>query len=128
MAELNITPMVDVMLVLLVIFMVAAPMMQQGVQVNLPSANAKALQSKEEPLTVTVNKEGLVFLDKNQVAVGELRAAITKKTAGQKDKAVLLNADKGSSYGDVVKVMAEIKGAGIEKLGMATAPGAEKGK
>ncbi len=125
MAEINVTPLVDVMLVLLVIFMVTAPMMQQGVQVNLPKADTKAMTPTEESVVVSVDKSGKVFIDKEQILPGELRKRLSTMFAPRAKKEVLLKADAGVPYGEVVKTMADIKGAGIERLGMVTEPAAK---
>jgi biopolymer transport protein TolR len=122
MAEINVTPLVDVMLVLLVIFMVTAPMMQQGVQVNLPKADTKAMTPQEEAVVVTVDKSGKVFINKDQVPVNELRGRLSTMFAAREKKEVFLKADAGVPYGDVVRAMADIKSAGIERLGMVTEP------
>jgi biopolymer transport protein TolR len=122
MAEINVTPLVDVMLVLLVIFMVTAPMMQQGVQVNLPKANTKAMTQAEETVVVTVDNKGKVFINKDEVPAADLRARLTDMFATREKKEIFLKADAGVPYGEVVKTMADIKGAGIERLGMVTEP------
>jgi len=125
MAEINVTPLVDVMLVLLVIFMVTAPMMQQGVQVNLPKAETKAMTTLEETVVVTVDKSGKVFLNKDEIPPADLRNRLTTMFAAREKKEVFLKADAGVPYGEVVKAMADIKGAGIERLGMVTEPSAK---
>lgn len=125
MAEINVTPLVDVMLVLLVIFMVTAPMMQQGVQVNLPKAETKAMTPAEESVVVSVDKNGKVFIDKNEVPAGELRQRLSDMFVTKAKKEVFLKADAGVPYGEVVRTMADIKGAGIERLGMVTEPAAK---
>ena len=122
MAEINVTPLVDVMLVLLVIFMVTAPMMQQGVQVNLPKADTKAMTPVEESVVVTVDKSGKIFINKDQVPTGDLRNRLSTMFVSRAKKEVFLKADAGVPYGEVVKAMADIKGAGIERLGMVTEP------
>lgn len=122
MAEINVTPLVDVMLVLLVIFMVTAPMMQQGVQVNLPKADTKGMTAAEETVVVTVDQSGKIFINKEQVAVTELRSKLTTMFVNREKKEVFLKADSGVPYGEVVRAMADIKGAGIERLGMVTEP------
>lgn len=122
MAEINVTPLVDVMLVLLVIFMVTAPMMQQGVQVNLPKADAKAMTPPEESVIVTVDKNGKTFINKDEVPAADLRNRLSTMFASRIKKEVFLKADAGVPYGEVVKAMADIKGAGIERLGMVTEP------
>jgi biopolymer transport protein TolR len=122
MADINVTPLVDVMLVLLVIFMVTAPMMQQGVQVNLPKADTKAMAQAEETVIVTVDGSGKLFINKDQVPASDLRPRLTEMFASREKKEIFLKADAGVPYGDVVKAMADIKGAGIERLGMVSEP------
>src|SRR6185369_16505611 len=113
---------VDVMLVLLVIFMVTAPMMQQGVQVNLPKADTKAMTQPEETVVVTVDKNGKIFINKDEIPAEALRDKLSAMFASREKKEVYLKADAGVPYGEVVKAMADIKGAGIERLGMVTEP------
>jgi biopolymer transport protein TolR len=125
MAEINVTPLVDVMLVLLVIFMVTAPMMQQGVQVNLPKADTRAMTPAEESVVVSVDQNGKIFIDKEEVSAGELRGRLSTMFASRTKKEVFLKADAGVPYGEVVRTMADIKGAGIERLGMVTEPAAK---
>ena len=125
MAEINVTPLVDVMLVLLVIFMVTAPMMQQGVQVNLPKADTKAMTPVDESVVVSVDKNGKVFIDKDEVPAGDLRKRLSVMFVTRAKKEVFLKADAGVPYGEVVRTMADIKGAGIERLGMVTEPAAK---
>ena len=126
MSQINVTPLVDVMLVLLVIFMVTAPMMQQGVQVNLPKAETKALPAPEESVIVSIERSGKVFINSAVIPEGELRARLAEMFASRSKKEVFLKADKDVPYGEVVKTMAEIKGAGIERLGMVTEPAQRK--
>ena len=122
MAEINVTPFVDVMLVLLVIFMVTAPMMQEGVQVNLPKADTKAMTPAEETVVVAVDKNGRIFINKDEIPAGDLRERLTTLFSTRSKKEVFLKADAGVPYGEVVRAMADIKGAGIERLGMVTEP------
>lgn len=122
MSQINVTPLVDVMLVLLVIFMVTAPMMQQGMQVNLPKAETKAMSAQEESVVVSVDRGGKVFINTTEVAAGDLRTKLAALVANRAKKEVFLKADRDVPYGDVVRTMAEIKGAGIERLGMVTEP------
>ena len=122
MADINVTPLVDVMLVLLVIFMVTAPMMQQGVQVNLPKANTKAMTPQDEAVVVSVDKSGKVFINKDEIPAADLRNRLADMFATREKKEVFLKADAGVPYGEVVRAMADIKGAGIERLGMVTEP------
>ena len=125
MADINVTPLVDVMLVLLVIFMVTAPMMQQGVQVNLPKSNTKAMTPQDEAVVVSVDKSGKVFINKDEIPAADLRNRLSTMFASREKKEVFLKADAGVPYGEVVKAMADIKGAGIERLGMVTEPAAK---
>lgn len=125
-SQINVTPLVDVMLVLLVIFMITAPMMQQGMQVNLPKTEAKAMNVKEEPVIVTIDRSGRAFLDKAEVPQGQLKERLTAFFAGKSKKEVFLKADRDVPYGDVIRAMAEIKGAGVERLGMLTEPAQAK--
>ncbi len=126
-AQINVTPLVDVMLVLLVIFMVTAPIIQQGVQVNLPQAKTNAIPGSEEHLVVTVAKNGKIYLNDNVVTLGELGQKLRAIKKLQADKQVYLRADQDVRYGIVMKTIAEIKQAGIEKLGMVTRPSSEEG-
>jgi biopolymer transport protein TolR len=122
MSEINVTPFVDVMLVLLIIFMVTAPMMIQGLNVDLPEATAKPLDSEKEHLVITINKDRQIYINDFEVTVEFLREKLLKILQGRADREVYLKADKNIPYGIVVQVMAEIKGAGIEQLGMVTEP------
>ena len=122
MSDINVTPFVDVMLVLLIIFMVTAPMMMQGVDVSLPETTAEPLKSEKENLVITINKDNNVYINDYQVTVDFLKEKLSKILEGRRDREVFLKADKDISYGTVVQVMAEIKGAGVEKLGMVTVP------
>ena len=126
MSQINVTPFVDVMLVLLVIFMITAPMMQQGMQVNLPKTEAKAMTVKDEPIIVTIDRSGRAFLDKGEVPQGQLKAKLAAVFASKSKKEVFLKADRDVPYGDVIRAMAEIKGAGVERLGMLTEPAGTK--
>jgi len=120
MSEINVTPLVDVMLVLLIIFMVTAPLMQQGMDVNLPAAKGKDLPP-EKRLTVTINKRGNIFLNKEKLTPAELGARL-EAIGKTRTPDVFLRADRDVPYGLVVKVMSAIKEAGVEKLGMITDP------
>jgi biopolymer transport protein TolR len=113
------------MLVLLVIFMVTAPIIQQGVQVNLPQTKASAIAGSEEPLIVTVAKDGKIYLNDNVIGLADLGTKLTAIRKLQADKQVYLRADQDVRYGTVMKTIAEIKQAGIEKLGMVSRPPSE---
>jgi biopolymer transport protein TolR len=125
-SQINVTPLVDVMLVLLVIFMVTAPIIQQGVQVNLPQAKAGAIPGTEELLVVTIAKSGKVYLNDNPMSLGELGDKLRAIRKLQRDKQVYLRADQDVRYGVVMKTIAEIKQAGIERLGMVTRPSSDE--
>lgn len=125
-SQINVTPLVDVMLVLLVIFMVTAPIIQQGVQVNLPQAKAGPIPGTEELLVVTVAKNGKIYLNDNAVSSAELRDKLRAIRKLQADRQVYLRADQDVRYGVVMKTIAEIKQAGIERLGMVTRPPGEE--
>jgi biopolymer transport protein TolR len=125
-SQINVTPLVDVMLVLLVIFMVTAPIIQQGVQVNLPQTQAGAIPGKEEQLVVSINRNGRVFLNDTGMTPAELGQKLRAIRGIKADKEVYLRADQDVRYGVVMRVVAEIKQAGIEKVGMVTRPQEEK--
>lgn len=126
MSDINVTPFVDVMLVLLIIFMVTAPMMVQGVNVSLPEATSKPLASKDEYLLITIDKNNQIFINDIKVSVDFLQRKLIRILGNRKDRAVYLKADKDIPYGMVVQVMSEINGAGVEKLGMVTLPRGEE--
>jgi len=116
-SEINITPFVDVMLVLLIIFMVTAPLLQQGIDVNLPQAKGKEIAPAER-IVITVKKDGKIYMEKAAITLETLKSSLSK--TGNKE--VFLKADKDVPYGIVVAVMGELREIGIEKLGMVTEP------
>jgi biopolymer transport protein TolR len=122
MSEINVTPFVDVMLVLLIIFMVTVPMMTQGVQVNLPKTTTKYMKTSDEPLMLTINKNKEVYIEDLLVQLPDLEMKIFKILENQREKEVLLRADETLPYGYVMDVIARVKKAGIDKLGMVTEP------
>jgi len=122
MNEINVVPLVDVILVLLIIFMVAAPMMQQGIDVDLPHTTSKPLETQEERIVISINAKREVFINQEKVDFGLLRRRLERSTAAKFNKEVFLRADRNVPYGFVMQAMAEIKNAGIEKLGMVTEP------
>ncbi|UCE54248.1 MAG: protein TolR [Desulfobacterales bacterium] len=122
MSDINVTPFVDVMLVLLVIFMVTAPMMMHGLDISLPETTAEPLESEKENLIITIDENNQVYINDYKVTVDYLKEKLAKILEGRTDREVFLKADKDIPYGTVVQVMAEIKGAGVEKLGMVTEP------
>ena len=128
MSEINVTPLVDVMLVLLIIFMVTAPMMMQGVNVALPQTTSKPLTSEKDHLTVTIDRGQQVFINDYKVSLEALQAKMEKILEGRPDQKVYLRADKSVPYGVVVRVISQVKNAGVEKLGMVTEPVKKKKK
>ncbi len=121
-SQINVTPLVDVMLVLLVIFMVTAPILQQGVAVNLPRVKAAALTGEEQQLVVAVARDGKVYLNDNQMSLQELGPKLQAILKLQPQRGVFVRADQNVRYGDVMRVIAAVKGAGVERLGMVTEP------
>lgn len=121
-SNINVTPLVDVMLVLLVIFMVTAPILQQGVNINLPKVRAAALTGEEQQLVVAVNRAGQVYLNDTPTTVSELGPKLQAILKIRPDRQVFLRADQGVRYGEVMRVIATVKGAGVERLGMVTEP------
>ncbi|MHB8879755.1 MAG: protein TolR [Myxococcaceae bacterium] len=122
MSEINVTPMVDVMLVLLIIFMVTAPLIQQGVKVNLPEAKAAPVEASDKKLVLSVDAAKRVFIGEAEVALEELETKLKTNAKAQLDKEVYLHADREIPYGVVVEVMAAAQRAGISNVGMITDP------
>lgn len=122
MAEINVTPLVDVMLVLLIIFMVAAPLMTVGVPVDLPKTAAQPLNQESEPLTITVNPEGRIFLQETEVPldglVPRLQAIMREQPQGAPERRIFVRGDKAISYGKVMEVMGTIAGAGFTRVAL----------
>ena len=122
-SDINVTPLVDVMLVLLIIFMVTAPMMTQGVDVKLPESSAPAIPSDDERLLVTITQDRKIYINDNLVESGELESKLTAITRNRLDrKGVFLRADEKIPYGYVMEVMGLIREAGIDQIGMVTEP------
>jgi biopolymer transport protein TolR len=128
MAEINVTPLVDVMLVLLIVFMITAPMITSGVNVNLPQANAKPVNSDAKPITITVNAQDQIYLQNSQVQLANLVATLQQISQNNNDQRVFVRGDKDVSYGDMLQVMATITQGGFTKVALlaqqpTTAPG-----
>jgi len=121
-SQINITPFVDVMLVLLIIFMVTAPILQQGISVDLPEVTAAPLVGSEEQLVVVVSRDGKLQLNDTPMKVDELNRKLSAILSVKPDRQVYLRADKNVPYGKVVEVMAIVRTAGVRKLGMITEP------
>ena len=122
MAEINVTPMVDVMLVLLIIFMVTTPLIQQGVKVNLPETKAQAVEASDKKLVLSVDINKRVFIGEAEVKLDELEEKLKTNAKAQADKEIYLHADRDINYGVVVEVMAAAQRAGITNVGMVTDP------
>jgi len=122
MSEINVTPFVDVMLVLLVIFMVTAPMMQSGIDVDLPETTTQPMRMRDEPLILSVKKDGAIFVGRTEVPVEELAVKLEAIFEGRDTKELFLRADKEAAYGKVAQAMAAAREAGASKLGMVTEP------
>jgi biopolymer transport protein TolR len=119
-AEINVTPFVDVMLVLLIIFMVAAPLLTVGVPIDLPETQAKALNSETQPITVSINNKGQVFLQETEIPLDEVVAKLEAISKTGYDERIYVRGDKDADYGTVMKVMARISSAGYHNLGLVT--------
>jgi len=126
MAEINVTPLVDVMLVLLIIFMVTAPLLTAGVQVNLPESRAKALDQEQKPVQISIDDKGQVFIDTDAVSDADLPAKLeaiaAKKGPDGKPAAIYLRGDTALGYGKVMRVMGELNQAGLNKVSLLTEP------
>ena len=121
-SDINVTPLVDVVLVLLIIFMVTAPMLQMGIDVNLPKVKAKSINVNEEKIVLTVNGQKEVYLNEHKTPIGDLSSKLESIFKNRVDREVYMRADKEVPYGFVVQVMSEVRKAGIDKLGMITDP------
>ena len=120
MSEINVTPMVDVMLVLLVIFMVAAPLLTVGVQVDLPKTKASVIQGDDKPLTVSVNADGRIFIQETAIDLAKLAPRLLAITGNNPDVRVFVRGDKNIPYGRVMRVMGVINGAGFKRVALVT--------
>jgi len=121
-SDINVTPLVDVILVLLIIFMVTAPMLQMGIDVNLPRVKSKSIDVGEEKLILTINKKKEIFINKYKASIDNLKPKLESIFASRIDREIFMRADAKVPYGFVVKVMSEVRKAGVDKLGMITEP------
>jgi len=119
-SEINITPMVDVMLVLLIIFMVAAPMMTTGVTVDLPQTAASPVAGQDEPLAVSITEDGKIYIQKTAVPLHELQKKLIAITGQKKDTRIFVRGDKDVDYGKIMQVVGEINAAGFSKVALIT--------
>ena len=117
-AEINVTPMVDVMLVLLIVFMVTAPLMTAGVQVDLPKTNARPLNQDAEPITISLNAEGKIYLQEQVIETPELVAKLQAASQNNAERRIFVRADKGLAYGRVMEVMGTINQGGFTKVAL----------
>jgi biopolymer transport protein TolR len=118
MSEINVTPMVDVMLVLLIIFMVAAPMLTVGVPIDLPDTQAKAMNADTQPITVSVNQAGQVYLQETEIPIEDIVAKLQAISKTGYEERIFIRGDKSADYGTVMKVMARISAAGYKNIGL----------
>jgi biopolymer transport protein TolR len=126
-AEINVVPYIDVMLVLLIIFMVTAPMLMQGVEVELPKAGASTMEKKEEPIIVSVDREGGLYInlgkdEKKAQSISDIKKQVETILKNKPDTAVLVWGDVAANYGQVVALMTELQSAGAESVGLVTDP------
>lgn len=126
MSEINVTPFVDVMLVLLIVFMVTAPLLTAGVQVDLPKEDAPPLPGQDEPLSISIDKKGVIYIQEKKIELDELMGKLEAITKRKKDTRIFLNGDKDIDYGRVMNVMAAINNAGYTKVGLVTEQPEEK--
>ena len=121
-SEINITPFVDVMLVLLIIFMVTAPLLTVGVQVDLPESNADSLQADNEPLELTISKDGSIFIQETEINIKELIPKLIAITDNRLDTKIYVRGDEIINYGKVMRVLGELSGSGFSKVALITKP------
>ena len=127
MADINVTPMVDVMLVLLVIFMVTAPLLTSGVPVDLPKTQAGQLKGDDQPLSVSIDKQGRIFLQDTEVQIDELSPRLKAITAAKPDTRIFVKGDSGINYGRIMEVMGQLGAAGFPHVALLTQPAPSKG-
>ncbi|MAP18572.1 MULTISPECIES: protein TolR [Aurantimonas] len=120
MSEINVTPMVDVMLVLLIIFMVAAPLLTVGVPIELPETQAKAMNSDTQPITISVNSDGEIYLNDTVIPIDEVVAKLQAVAQAGYEERIFVRGDRSADYGTVMRVMARISAAGFRNIGLVT--------
>jgi len=118
MSEINVTPMVDVMLVLLIIFMITSPMLVAGIEVDLPETKSAPISGQDKPLVISIDKKGEIFITETKIPAGELVAKLGNITQEKKDTRIFVKGDKNLSYGKIVEIMAEIQNAGFTKVAL----------
>ena len=122
MSEINVTPFVDVMLVLLIIFMVSAPLLTVGVPVDLPESSAKPLEGNKEPLTVTIQSEGTIYLQDQEITLETLVERLSAIAEDRSDERILVRGDASTQHGTVIRVLGELNRAGFNRIGLVTNP------
>ena len=118
MSEINVTPMVDVMLVLLIIFMITSPMLVAGIEVDLPETKSSPISGQDKPLVISINKQGEIFIMETKIPAADLVAKLGNITKEKKDTRIFVKGDKNLSYGKIVEIMAEINNAGFTKVAL----------
>jgi biopolymer transport protein TolR len=122
MSDINVTPLVDVMLVLLIIFMVTAPLMQQGLEVNLPETKSSGLATPEDPFLLVIDDSGRIFIGSSRVRLSDLQKKLSAIFKSRENKQIFIQADKNTSYGTVAEALAEARAAGISNISLVTLP------
>lgn len=122
MSEINVTPMVDIMLVLLVIFMVTAPLLTQGVEVNLPDSEAAAMSTNDEPLVISVAANGTTYIEERVVSITDMTEKIRAIRKANPNFPVYVRGDRNAAYGSIMTVMAQLQQAGVDRVGLITEP------
>ena len=121
-SEINVTPLVDVMLVLLIMFMVTTPLMQQGIEVDLPKTSASGVDMNEEPFVLVIGSDQKMTIAKTKISMGEIRPKLKAIFENKKNKQIYIQADRKVDYGFVAEAMAEVRAAGIFNIGLITVP------
>lgn len=127
-SDINMTPFVDVVLVLLIIFMIAAPMLEQGININLPQAKGTTIEKPDEPVVITLKNDQLIYINEQQINSAALDERISLMFRNRTNKSVFIKADEKLPYGFVAKIISKIKEGGVEKIGLVTVPPQEQTK